>query len=89
MEESPGKTESDGAVYFSKSSQALLPLPKIAWMEVCGSKWAILAASTLRMLLSEEPMISQLFITSQTAMLCFNRRCFFSSMSVGIGSFVI
>ena len=40
-------------------------------------------------LLSEEPMISQLWMTSQTAMPWDRRRCFFSSTAVGAGSFVI
>ena len=50
-----GKSESVVAAYLSKSWQALLPLPKIAWIDVWGSNPAISEGTTFRMLLSEEP----------------------------------
>lgn len=86
---SSGNCKSVGAVYFSNSSQALLPLPKMAVIEVCASRFGISAGMTLRMLLSEEPMISQLWITSQTAICQVSRNCFFSETVVGRGSLVI
>lgn len=84
-----GRPVSDGAVYFSNNSQALLPLPKIAVIEVFASRPAMSAGTTLRMLLSEEPIMSQLAMTSQIAILCESKSRFFSVAVVGSGSFVM